>query len=168
MPYEPRGSADLPEPFLEVFSRPQVDGAFGASAAIAEMLMQSGAGIGGGTIHLLPALPKTWAEGSFQGLRGRGGFEVDAAWKGGRLTSATVRSTLGGACCVRAACRLGVKEGTKEVPARRPSVAVAIRSGEDIIEMLEAAKGKEESPDELVLFQTRPGGTYTLTPEAKP
>jgi alpha-L-fucosidase 2 len=77
--------------------RLQVDGSMSTPGFMAEMLLQSHMG----EIHLLPALPAEWPEGSVRGLRARGGFLVDMDWEHGKLRHAVVRSTVGGPCKVR-------------------------------------------------------------------
>ena len=75
----------------------QIDGNFGGTAGICEMLLQSHTG----EIELLPAIPQAWSEGSVKGLRARGGYEIDMTWQGGRVTQASLRCTHPGDVTVR-------------------------------------------------------------------
>lgn len=140
----------------------QIDGNFGCTSGITEMLMQSA----NGAVHLLPALPDVWKTGNVSGLRARGGFEIaDMTWKDGKLTSVVLKSTIGGNLRIRSSVALKTKDGTQLVKASGENknrfyfveeTSAPVISSEANVELLEL---KETS---LYDIQTKKGETYTL------
>ncbi len=140
----------------------QIDGNFGCTSGITEMLVQSS----DGAIHLLPALPDVWSEGNIQGIRARGGFEiVEMKWKNFKLTKLVVKSTLGGNLRLRLPNNLKQKSGAELAMANGENpnpfyfvdeTAAAIISDKSTIKPLEL------KPTTIVDIPTKKGNIITL------
>ena len=124
----------------------QIDGNFGFTSGVAEMLIQSQDGY----IQLLPALPKIWASGEVKGLVARGGFVIDMKWKDGKVVHLSVYSKLGGDCRIKIAGEMSCKEAElhkgfngngNPLLAKPVSVPFVNLSGKEIVKM-EVPSGK--------------------------
>ena len=109
---------------------PQVDGTFGTTAAITEMLMQSHDGV----IRLMPALPSEWSEGHFKGVRARKGFELDYTWKEKTITSLKIKSIAGESCSIEYKPTMKITSKGKSIPYKKmPNNTVSFNTSKDYI-----------------------------------
>lgn len=116
----------------------QIDGNFGGIAGVAEMLLQSQ----NGELHLLPALPSAWKEGSVEGIKARGGYELSMTWKGGRLKSAVIAASSNGVCVLRTSAPVLV---TRKVGKGKSVSSQTVKEGEWYVTSFNAIAGQSYS-----------------------
>jgi len=139
----------------------QIDGNFGCTAGIAEMLVQSHDGF----IFILPALPDRWAKGEVKGLKARGGFEIDLSWENGTISRLVIHSALGGNCRLRSGRALAGLDGIKLETAKdeNPNAFYQTDAVKDpLISSRAKLKGVKLPKTYLYDFPTTAGQSYTI------
>lgn len=140
----------------------QIDGNFGCTAGIAEMLLQSH----DGAVHLLPALPDAWPDGKVEGLQARGGFAIESMeWQDGAITQVKIRSGLGGICRLRLPNPLNLKGEGSLIPSEGANPNPFYQVEDTPMPIISPqAEVPEHQPGQAYMFDlmTKPGETYIL------
>jgi alpha-L-fucosidase 2 len=138
----------------------QIDGNFGCTSGIAEMLLQSH----DGALHLLPALPDDWHTGKVKGLRARGGFTVDMEWDGGRIKTMVIHSHIGGTVRLRSYDELSDSRLTTASGANPNALLETAAIGKPIV----SSKAQVATPELKKVYEydlkTSPNHSYIITP----
>ena len=140
----------------------QIDGNFGATAGITEMLLQSH----NGEIALLPALPKAWQQGSVKGIKARGNFTLSIKWKENKLQQATVTANIGGVCRISSLHPIKVKEVVSKPSMGSSDNLLITGYGVPPYQKNESITGISlpVSPRYVIEFKTEKGKTYNIIP----
>ncbi|AZA53391.1 glycosyl hydrolase family 95 catalytic domain-containing protein [Chryseobacterium sp. G0201] len=161
-PMETKGQSGGTYPnLLDAHPPFQIDGNFGCTSGIAEMLLQSYDGY----LYILPALPDALPNGNIKGLKARGGFEIDIEWENSQLKKLTVKSTLGGNCRIRIAKNINLKSKTqlKKSTGENPNEYYQINSIKaPLVSEKAELKGFPVPETQVFDFNTEKGNIYTF------
>jgi alpha-L-fucosidase 2 len=153
-----RGSGGTYPNFFDAHPPFQIDGNFGCTSGIAEMLLQSH----DGAVYLLPALPDDWNQGSVTGLMARGGFKVDLVWQNHKLKRIKVYSSLGGNCRLRANQQLSSAILKKAVQRNANPYYKVDEVAKPILKIQASTLVANTPANWLYDLETKPGKTYVI------
>ncbi len=159
-PMETKGQSGGTYPnLLDAHPPFQIDGNFGCTSGIAEMLLQSY----DGDLYILPALPDALPNGSVKGLKARGGFEIDIDWKDSKLKRLTIKSALGGNARIRVAKDLQFRSKLTEASGENPNEYYQVNAIKTpLISEKAELKGYAVPETQLFDIDTKAGKTYTF------